>query len=670
MGLATYRTGQALAIDGAPFTMRRKLPSGQWQIEHLTTGELRNLGIDQLNEAYVAGELRFQSANSPDSFKPDRNPNVRQFRMFKELPERLQIEAKWRYAYVRAVINACLPALTEEYLNPIIKVVSTRQKIQRQPPHYITVYRWVTRYQKGGQDIMALVPYFHLKGNSKRRYPAKVLELVEQAVDSVYMKPERKTLQDTLDHAISEVARANRLRTQNDQLKLPTRSLVKFVIKDIPAEERCEARYGRMYALKKFRSVKGHFVAERLLQYTEMDHAKFDVIVVDDDTRLPLGRPYITISIELLSRCVHGIYVGFVPPSLTSVFRCLKHGFLPKVTLRKTYPCINNEWDCHGVMDTLIVDNGLEFHADDLEELGLNFGFTIQYCGRKRPWHKPHIERLIGTINREVSHGQPGTTFSSILEKEDYDPVKTAVISLSAFREMIYKWIVDVYHQRPHRALHDTPANVWRDHAPSLDINLPEDPRQLDAMLCRVDTRTLTHKGIEIHDLFYNSDDIQEFRRQLGESLEVTIRYDDSDLGYIYITHPDGKIHVRVPALNQAYASGINLWQHKVFKKYVKQRLNAVVDIIALTEAKRQVAEIVEREFLDTRKTVRSRSARLRTEGTFTDAGRSKTDSVTTASAVQSVSRNADINTGEALTADARARAILRRRGTLDSSDA
>ena len=54
-----------------------------------------------------------------------------------------------------------------------------------------------------------------------------------------------------------------------------------------------------------------------------MDHTPVDVIVVDERHRLPVGRPYVTVAIDVVSRCVVGLVVTLEAPSATSVGLCL-----------------------------------------------------------------------------------------------------------------------------------------------------------------------------------------------------------------------------------------------------------------------------------------------------------------------------------------------------------
>ena len=98
------------------------------------------------------------------------------------------------------------------------------------------------------------------------------------------------------------------------------------------------ARYGHDSAVKAFRDVKGHSIAKAPLERAEIDHTLLDLMVVDDQTGIPLGRPSVTACIDCYTRCILGIYIGFNPLSYQSVAACLKDCFLPKVNLKEITP--------------------------------------------------------------------------------------------------------------------------------------------------------------------------------------------------------------------------------------------------------------------------------------------------------------------------------------------
>ena len=109
----------------------------------------------------------------------------------------------------------------------------------------------------------------------------------------------------------------------------------------------------------------------------------------------------------------------------------------------------------------------------------LQIGIDIQYAKVLVPWYKGKLERFQGTINHDLMHGNPGTTFSNTWERDDYDPSRHAVVLLSTYREMLHKWIIDVYLQTPHRGIGDTPAHRWQAEIIDLPPPLPASASEL-----------------------------------------------------------------------------------------------------------------------------------------------------------------------------------------------
>ena len=66
------------------------------------------------------------------------------------------------------------------------------------------------------------------------------------------------------------------------------------------------------------------------MDLVQIDHTWMDVVVVDREWRLPIGRPWLTLAIDVASRAVAGFSVSLEAPSALSVSLVLSHGVLPK----------------------------------------------------------------------------------------------------------------------------------------------------------------------------------------------------------------------------------------------------------------------------------------------------------------------------------------------------
>jgi putative transposase len=598
MATACLELGAIVRIEGSEHRLSRKIDNC-WQLEQTKTGRIVEYEQSDLLRMVAVNSLTFPGVAPRNRCSPANNdPSAEDFEL-----------AKLRRSYVLAVLST---PNTRERLEEGIDHAWKRLKSPAAPPGYISVYRWKLGFLKSKGDIRSLLNDTRSKGNRQTRYPAEVIEICELSISVKYLNRVRNSIQTTLEDALRRVKSENELRPPSDALPLPTRRLIARMIAGIPAFDKHSARYGHDAAVKEFRAVHGYSAVQAPLERAEIDHTMLDLMVVDDQSGLPLGRPSVTACIDSYTRCILGIYIGFNPPSYQSVAACLKDCFLPKVNLKQDYPGIVNEWPAYGVMRNLVVDGGLEFYSASLEQVCLSLNINWIAAPRRTAWFKGKIERFLGTMNRAIAHGVPGTTFSDIFEKGDYNPAKHAVITLATLRKVVRMWIADVYHQQVHRSLQTTPAKMWTSGIRHEDIRLPDETTQLDVVMGRVESRTLTHKGIEFEGLFYNSPELTELRRKEGSNLAVEIRINESDIGSIYVLSPKTSKAYSAPALDQGYAAGISLWQHKVIRNYRRQHSDTDQGVHGWLQAKSEISRLIDESLKLKRTRTHKRIARYR----------------------------------------------------------
>jgi len=598
MATACFEQGAIVQIEGNEHRLSRKIDDC-WQLEHSKTGRIVEYTQQDLLRMAAEQTLTFPGTVS----------------IYRGAPASRDLSAadlglaKLRRSYVLAVLDT---PNSRKPLEEAIHGAWKRLKSPRIAPSWVSVYRWKRSFIRAKGDARALVNNDLSRGNRDGRYPAMVIDFCEQSISAKYLSRTRNSIQQTLEDALRRVKIENELRPACDVLPLPTRRLIARMIANIPAFDKHAARYGHDSAVKAFRGVKGHSVVPAPLERAEIDHTLLDLMVVDDQSGLPLGRPSVTACIDCYTRCILGIYIGFNPPSYQSVAACLKDCFLPKANLQRDHPGIVNEWPAYGVMHNLVVDGGLEFYSASLEQVCLSLNINWIAAPRRTPWFKGKIERFLGTMNRAVAHGVPGTTFSNIFEKGDYNPAKHAVVTLSTLRKVVRMWIADVYHQQVHRSLQTTPAKMWTSSIKPEDIRLPDETTQLDVVMGRVESRSLTHKGIEFEGLCYNSPELTELRRREGANLAVEIRVKEDDIGSIYVLSPKTSKVYTVPALDREYAGGISLWQHKVIKNYQRQHFDKDDGVDGWLQAKSEIAHLIDESLKLKRTRTHKRIARYR----------------------------------------------------------
>ena len=484
-------------------------------------------------------------------------------------PLELVTIAQSRVQYLKEIDRRQPTAITPETMAPLIRSVSDRIN-DAKPPGWRTISRDYGKWLRAGRDIRDIILRHSDKGSRGPRMLPEVKCTSDEVIDELYMTEERKRVPEVHLEIVRRLADANNFRTGNAPLPIPSQRTTYREIERRSPYELMVARYGKRAEME-FRVSGAGPDTCRALQRVSMDHTPSDLIVVDDNTMLPLGRPTITSALDEHTRCPMGFYMGFEPPSCLAVMRSLKHAILPKTYVPREFPSIKNSWERYGLPELVVVDNPPEFHSSHFERACLQIGTDIQYAKVLVPWYKGKLERFQGTMNHDLAHGTQGTTFSSILERDEYDPTLHAVVLLSTFREMLHKWIVDVYLQTPHRGIKDTPAHRWRSDLSALPPPLPPSASELDVVLGMTAQRVVFHYGIELEALKYNGEDLGALRRRMGTGTKVELTFDPGDLGHINVLDPRNGAYVRIPALDQAYAKGLSLWQHKVIRRYARR---------------------------------------------------------------------------------------------------
>ncbi|MGH8052246.1 MAG: hypothetical protein ACREPB_16420 [Arenimonas sp.] len=623
MATGSFVMGQRFALGDISCRLMRDLGATKWVVEELVTGRLREETTMTLLKHWESGDLRFYE-EVPSKEKESKLDTTALNHAYQDAFRQSYPPELWRRAQEKLSFLEYLKnfPLSQSVIEPLIKEKWQKQSqsiegsVFNAPPHFTTVATWRREYRRSGSDIRALIDRHHEKGNKDERYIGVVERITDDCIDTLYLTLERQSKKHVLEAVKGLVAKQNLARLPSEQLPIPRYNYIKSKIAERPAYDVAVARYGKRLADIRFRAAGRGVVAMAPLARASFDHCRLDVMVIDEKTGLPLGRPWLSLVIDDYSRYVLGYCIGFEEPSGVSVARALRHAFSPKASWLENFPDVVSEWDAWGVSSFLAVDQGMELHCKSVEEGAGRFGTILFYCPRKKPWYKGKIERYFRTMNTGLIDTIPGKTFSNVLEKEDYDPSDHAVIRLSTLREIVAIWIVDVYHQQLHRGLGKSPAQAWKEGIANVDRWLPTSSLSVESAFARVENRRLTHKGIEYDSLLYNSQDLRVVREQFGSEINVEIRIMDDDVGSIVVVVPGGEQLIRVPALEVEYALGLTRWQHKICKRYQRRMADDQSALISLFDAKQKIRDLIAADMRLIRRKSRKKQARFQESST------------------------------------------------------
>jgi putative transposase len=200
-------------------------------------------------------------------------------------------------------------------------------------------YRLVQKFRSRPLTA-SLLPLTRGRVKGSRRLDPKVEAHIDEAVDAIYLKPERPTVKRLFGEVHRNCVAAG--------IKPPSMKALRTRVSARSLRERTKAREGAAIAADRFRQVKSGLRTERPLQVVQIDHTKVDIMLVDDVTRACIGRPWLTLVLDVHTRMVAGLTLSLDPPSAAGTALALTQAVLPKAAWLADR-AINLAWSAFGL---------------------------------------------------------------------------------------------------------------------------------------------------------------------------------------------------------------------------------------------------------------------------------------------------------------------------------
>lgn len=421
-----------------------------------------------------------------------------------------------------------------------------------------TLYALLKKFDED-PTIESLLPQKRGWQRDRLRLPPEVEEIVQRRIEECYAQPEEPTIKrlhaeieaDLLDAGLRNVdyetvARRVRLKNRYEMLK---------------------KRQGAKRARDQMKPFTGKMEVSSLLDVVMIDHAKVDVLIVEEETRKVIcRRPWITIAIDVASRMVLGYYLTQEHPSSKSVAMTLAHAVLPKRTWFERLGIPEVDYPAEGLPHCIHMDNAKEFKAKALTSACENFGIKCDYRLPKRPEFGSYIERYIGTLMR-ACHLIPGTTKSSPKDKGDYDSPSKAILTISELEHFIAREIIK-YHHDIHSEIFMTPIAKWHELLPCSHIERPLNTDKFYIWFLPQEKRQVTQSGISHAGLYYRDAVINKF---IDDKKLYLIKYDPFSVKTIWLLHPNTKSWVPVRSERLDFPDA-TLWELRAAKTLLRAK--------------------------------------------------------------------------------------------------
>lgn len=415
--------------------------------------------------------------------------------------------------------------------------------------HCSTVYRWIERFECTGR-VSSLVALEHDGGRGKPRVSEEHEAILQAVIADKYLQKQKLK--------VSKVYEFVEEAFKNAKLKLPHINTLRNRINAISQRTKDEARLGSEIAAKRHSAYPGKIPGGDFpLAVGQIDHALMDVCLLDDRDREPIGRPWITVLIDIFSRMVLGYFISLDKPNAMSTAMCVANAMLPKESLLAKFG-IKAQWPCWGALSKIHADNAREFRGNTLKRSCKEYSTDLEWRPVKQPRYGAHIERLFGTILQQV-HSLPGTTFSSVAERGQYDSEGNAIMTESEFEHWFLLFITGVYHQKVHSGIGTSPIKQYErgilgtDEIPGRGLPrkiTDEDRLILDLMPYY--TRRIQEYGVSIEKVHYFGDVLRRYVKTRDpqnprKKREFVFKRSPKDISLVYFFDPEIKEYFRIP---------------------------------------------------------------------------------------------------------------------------
>lgn len=466
-----------------------------------------------------------------------------------------QLKLDHQTRYIEKLIEMFNGSLPRKRTLDVVKKMAIEMGDPK-PPRYTKLYQLMKRYLANGRNIFALLEAPAGRRQRAKRISQESLEVMHDYIRKYYLKATNPPAMLVYKLFITHLEELNR---QSDaKLDIPSPSTFYRALKDLNGYEVDRARLGRKAAEKKHGFGKGIHCPDRLLARVEADTQEMDIQLVGEDG-LYVGRPYLTVLLEVLTSSVIGWSLSFTPPCFEKTAVALRHALSERT-----------DGSPAGLMEELIVDNGAEFYNMSLLSIANRLGFTVRFCSKGQPNQKPHIESFFRTLNTQLIHGLDGTTKSNPTSRGDYDAEGEARMTLDELRNIVEDWILNYYNKTAH-GQRFIPSNLLWER--KLDIiNPPKLFKSEDLKFMCMATRfcTINRGRVRFSKLEWTGSALPHIQNKLKQGQKVEVLYDRADLRTVYVREPASEVFYRADAVHD-YQHNLTMHEHELVQKRLKE---------------------------------------------------------------------------------------------------
>ncbi|EJM12872.1 integrase family protein [Pseudomonas sp. GM21] len=473
-----------------------------------------------------------------------------------------------------AVLHTMPQAQKKEYLRKIYYSRELTERFQGSLPHdaveaeverlskcygddkapcYTSVYSWIRTYRESNFNPFSLIKRKSTLPRGKQ-LNNETRDIISTFIYKFYLQPKHPTIKTLYKLITAHIDNENEDRSSYSLIKISTPSLstVSREINRINQYYRDVEQFGKQEAQRVNNYSTKQKISRLLLRLVEGDSHEMDIIVVDEKRRV-LGRPWLHLLIETSTRYVIGYELSLTPPCAEKFLK----------SLRMALSCEDPEHFGGRPME-ITVDNGAEAANETVKNAGDLLCIKIHYAPPLTPNAKAIVERFFGTLISQLIQAMEGSTGSNPIIGKHYKAEDGACIQMSKLNELFDYYIKEVYHQEYHQSIHTSPHQAWL--TETLD-QLPPECYTQDALkgICqqvvfkRLNGGRVTHKHLS-----WTGPSLPAIEAALGKSRKAIVYIDITDLSHVWVCHPDKPTELVDAFATAPYQKKLTMYAHQL----------------------------------------------------------------------------------------------------------
>tara|TARA_R110001583_G_scaffold182901_1_gene341040 strand:+ start:5125 stop:7125 length:2001 start_codon:yes stop_codon:yes gene_type:complete len=553
-----FKTGMFVSYNDKPYRIRHS-ESDYVVLQHTLNHSIEMVVYQVFLQAYLNGVVTIEEPLRPMLIQP--------------ITDSVKLaQAERMLAYLNELEIRSKPGSKQTRLE-VINYIALKT-IDAEPPHEMQLYRWHKKWVKVGKDINV---FLNQKQPRTRPVTDAQLDFAMYIIDKFYLIPHGGNR--------SELFRTFKAEYEKDSHRqhfgLPEMPMSKTALDNIldtlDPYEVTAVQKGLTVARTMFRDSNEKIITFFPGERVEIDAVHLNLGIVDDETSEYLGKIILFLAIDVHTRYILGysIVYGLAPAeSAEGAVNLMRHAVSPKL-INGNY---QSDWHCIGTPYCFHADNGPAFIAENTLRFCAMLNADLHRSESRKSQRRPFIERFNRTFRDQLMTKIPGYLGKRLDEKDFNKTIEqAAVITLQEFTRYLEEYIVDIYHQNPHKGLDGlSPAQkleqCQNDFMPRPAPNLAI----LNALVGTVEKRTIqaTH-GVQIENLCYHSTELKELRftlmknRKTAKKVEVEVIFNRNDISSVTVLVPGGLKTIIVPARDKTIEPGTSLVQYKAMKAMV-----------------------------------------------------------------------------------------------------